>query len=91
MGTIASSVLKLSSSYTDPYLLAEFSRIGAPTNTFFNALSNGHSVKGENKYPEIMGKIASSVLKLSSSYTNPYLLAEFSRIGGSLNGAGMAE
>ena len=50
-------------------------------NIFFNALSYGRSVKGNNQDPERMGTIASSVLKLSSSYTDPYLLAEFSRIG----------
>ena len=48
---------------------------------YFNALYYGHSIKGNNKYSERTGKIASSVLKLYSSYTGPWLLAEFSRIG----------
>ena len=47
---------------------------------FFNALSNGHSVKGNNQDSDRTDKTASSVLKLSSSYTDPYLLAEFNRI-----------
>ena len=48
---------------------------------FFNALSYGRSVEGKNKDSEIMGTIALAVLELSLSYTDPYLLAEFRRIG----------
>ena len=47
---------------------------------FFNALSNGLSVKGNNQDSEITGTMESSVLNLSSSYTDPYLLSEFRRI-----------
>ena len=47
---------------------------------FFNSLSYENSVKGKNQDSEITGIITSKVLKLSSSYTNQYLLAEFSRI-----------
>ena len=48
---------------------------------FFNALSYGHSVVGNNQDSERTGTIASYVLKLSSSCTDPSLLAKFSRIG----------
>ena len=48
---------------------------------FFNTLYYGRSVKGNHRDSERTGKIAPSVLKLSSSFTDPYLLAEFSLIG----------
>ena len=48
---------------------------------YSSALPYKHSVKGDNHYLERTGKIASSVLNLSSSYVYPYLLSEFSRIG----------
>ena len=49
--------------------------------TFFNALSYTHSVKGVNQYSGRTGTISSAVLKLSSSYTDPFGLSEFSRLG----------
>ena len=48
---------------------------------FFNPISYGHSVLGNNQDLEITSTITSSVLKLYSSYKDPYLLAEFSQIG----------
>ena len=48
---------------------------------FLNTLSYERSVKGNNQDSERTGTISSSVLKLSSIYTGPYLLAEFSQIG----------
>ena len=40
---------------------------------FFNTLTHGHSIKGDNQDSERTGTI-------SSNYTDLYLLAEFSRI-----------
>ena len=48
---------------------------------FSNALSYAHSVKGYNRDVERTSTIASSVIKLSSSYTYQFLPAGFSRIG----------
>ena len=48
---------------------------------FFNLLSYRHSVTGNNRYLERTGTISSLVITLYSSYTDPYLLAEFSQIG----------
>ena len=47
---------------------------------FFNALSYASSVKGNNQDAEITSTIASKVIKLSSIYTEPFLLAEFIQI-----------
>ena len=33
-----------------------------------------HSVKGNNQHAKIMGTIVSAVLKLSSSYKDPFLI-----------------
>ena len=46
-----------------------------------NALLYGISVKGKNQDQERTVTIASSVFRLSSNYTGPFLLAELSRIG----------
>ena len=46
---------------------------------FYNALSYARSVKGNDQDAEGTGTIASTVLKLSSSCTDPFGLAEFSR------------
>ena len=64
---IALAALKLT--YLDTYRI------------FFNALLYGRPVKGKNQDSEITGTIASSVTSLFLSYTEPYLLAEFNRIG----------
>ena len=48
---------------------------------FVHALSCAHSVEGNNQYEERTITIASTVLRLSSSYTDPFLIAVFSRIG----------
>ena len=48
---------------------------------FFNALLCRHLVKYKNKDSERTGTILSTVIKLSLSYTDPYLLAEFIQIG----------
>ena len=45
---------------------------------FSNALPYERSVKGNNQDSERRGTITLAVLKLSSSYTGPYLIAEFS-------------
>ena len=49
-------------------------------NIFFHALSYVCSVNCYNQDSERTGKIASSVLKLYSSYTGPSLLAEFRKM-----------
>ena len=48
---------------------------------FFGALSYGRSVNINNQDSKRTGTISSAVLKLSSSYIYPSLLAEFIRIG----------
>ena len=47
----------------------------------FNALTYNRSVKVINQHAEVTGTIKSLVLKISSCYTEPFRLAEFSRIG----------
>ena len=47
---------------------------------FINALVYVHLVNSNNQDAEIMGEILSKVLKLSSSYIDPFGLDEFSRI-----------
>ena len=44
----------------------------------FNELMSTHLVRGNNQHAKGTGTIASAVLKLSLSYTDPFLLAEFS-------------
>ena len=48
---------------------------------FFNALSYAHSVKGDNFDAERTRTVVSAVLKLSSSYIDPFGLAKFRKIG----------
>ena len=48
---------------------------------YSNKLSCDSSLKGKNKDTEITVTITSKVIKLSLSYTDPYLLTEFSQIG----------
>ena len=48
---------------------------------FSDALQYGRSIKSKNQDSERTGTIASSVLNLYSSYTDPYLLSEFIQIG----------
>ena len=44
---------------------------------FFKELTFMHLVTANNKNLKIMGTILSAVIKLSSSYTDPFLQAEF--------------
>ena len=48
---------------------------------FSNAFLYARSVKVNNKDVEITSTIASAVIKVYSSYTDPFGIAEFSRIG----------
>ena len=47
----------------------------------FNALLYAHSVRGNKQDAEGTGTTTSAVLKLYSSYTDPFGIAEFNRIG----------